>query len=714
MPRRAATCICVVALLSPCVLAAQEHATAPARAEPPADAFADPGARDLILHALMLRDSAAAGLVSYEATATERMHVGFEVTRRLPLRARTLYHREQVARVYWHASGNHTVRWLGRRTGTPATGDDWEERAPFGMGFDIAGELDLDNIGIDVLFDPFGDRVDVFQAGFIQPVSPRGLRMYRYTSGDTMRIRLPAPERTLTLVEVLVRPRDVQWETVEGSLWFDSDTGVLVRAAYRPSGVWDMEVREPGDLDDVPGIFKPAFGTVTSIAIEYGLYDQRWWLPRRILADGVFDWGDGLVRMPLIMEWTMTGHTVNEAPGPDVVTGPGLPVVAWGRRGDDYRANRIEYLADPDVDLARSDALPPPIGDVERIAFTRDELAPLLQRIEQVAGPPPDGPAPPLSDALLRALRYDRVRGLSAGLAWDRVTGRFRLGARGRLATAIPEPFAEVAASRGTFTATVYHRLADASDWSVADGLGNSLNTLLFGQDGGDYYRATGLSLGRTTGRAGEHVRIEAFLEDHQPIERQTSISFATIGGGSLRPNIAAEAVTIGGVRAVLAGQLGSDAQHVVVNGRLWGEAAWGDADYGRIAASARITATPAARLAFATEFAAGLAGNGAPVQRGFLLGGVGTLRGVEENSLAGPAFWLARAEAGTPLPGARALLFVDVGWAGERDAFTRTRPVTGAGIGVSMLDGMFRLDVARGIVRSAAWRVYFYLDALL
>ncbi len=285
--------VLALVLIAPAGLLAQERSTRRAPIEWPADAFADAGARDLVLRALALRDSAAAGLASYEATATERMQVGMEVTRRLPLRSRTLYHREQVARVYWQQDGDHRVRWLGRREGTPTMGDDWSDRAPFGLDFELAEELDLEDMGIDVLFDPLGDRMDVFDAEFVQPVSARGLGMYRFALGDTMQIRLPAPARPITLIEVFVRPRVADWEAVEGSLWFDRATGILARAAYRPSGVWDMDVREPGDLDDVPGFLEPAIGTVTSIVIEYGLYEQRWWLPSRVVGEGVFDWGAG-------------------------------------------------------------------------------------------------------------------------------------------------------------------------------------------------------------------------------------------------------------------------------------------------------------------------------------------------------------------------------------------------------------------------------------
>jgi len=692
-------------------------AQAPARERadlPPADAFRDGGARDLVLNALALRDSAAAGLVSYEATATERMRVGMSVTRRLPLRSRTLFHREQAARVYWRRSGVSTIRWLGRREGEPTLGDDWSSQAPFGLKFDLVEELGLDDIGIDLLFDPLGDRMDVFDADFVQPVSSPGLQLYRFASGDTMQIRLPSPDRTITLVEVIVEPREKSWEAVEGSLWFDRETGVLARAAYRPSDVWDEEIRDPHGLDDVPGFLKPAVGTVNTIVIEYGLYEQRWWLPRRVYGEGVFDWGHGLVRMPLTVEWTLTGHVVNREPGPEVTAGPDL--VPAGRRwvGDDSRVQRIQYLRKAGEDLASSPDLPPPLGEGELLSFTREELEPLVRRVEQIAGPAPRPPSPRLSRVLLTSLRYDRVMGLSAGYGAAFETGRFTFTPAVRVATAVPDLFASVRASYGALALSAYHRLDDASDWNVADGLGNSVATLFFGHDGGDYFRSDGGALSWRAGGDAVRASVEAFAERQRPIERQTDIALPNIGGGSLRDNITADRVDIGGIRIGLSGQAGTDIQSAVLNWGLRAEASGGDARYGRGFANLRVSGHLPAGLAGALEIAGGLAGPGAPRQREFLLGGAGSIRGVSENAITGPAFWLTRAEAGRGLPGMRAILFADAGWAGPRDGFRDGRPAAGIGLGASLLDGLFRFDLARGILRSGVWRACFYIDALL
>jgi hypothetical protein len=46
-----------------------------------------------------------------------------------------------------------------------------------------------------------------------------------------------------------------------------------------------------------------------------------------------------------------------------------------------------------------------------------------------------------------------------------------------------------------------------------------------------------------------------------------------------------------------------------------------------------------------------------------------------------------------------RPTIFGDIGWAGDRSAWSHPgRPVSGAGVGASFLDGLIRADVSRGI----------------
>ena len=76
--------------------------------------------------------------------------------------------------------------------------------------------------------------------------------------------------------------------------WFDTKSGQMVRAAYRmsvPMDIWAVATQEdPKSMDDVPVWVKPMItpmkAEISAIAIEYGLYEGRFWLPRVRLAEG--------------------------------------------------------------------------------------------------------------------------------------------------------------------------------------------------------------------------------------------------------------------------------------------------------------------------------------------------------------------------------------------------------------------------------------------
>jgi hemolysin activation/secretion protein len=78
-----------------------------------------------------------------------------------------------------------------------------------------------------------------------------------------------------------------------------------------------------------------------------------------------------------------------------------------------------------------------------------------------------------------------------------------------------------------------------------------------------------------------------------------------------------------------------------------------------------------------------------------------------------GDAFWMASAEIGTSSVGIRKIIFADLGWAGNRDNLSHPgRPLSGAGIGASFLDGLIRVDVAKGIFPEKGIRANLYLEA--
>jgi hemolysin activation/secretion protein len=100
------------------------------------------------------------------------------------------------------------------------------------------------------------------------------------------------------------------------------------------------------------------------------------------------------------------------------------------------------------------------------------------------------------------------------------------------------------------------------------------------------------------------------------------------------------------------------------------------------------------------------------PVQRFWFLGGPYTVHGHRAGTVAGNAFWLARAELSAGKPLVRPVLFADAGWAGDRRDISRGSPtVTGAGLGLSMIGGLVRIDVARGFEPAKRWRADLYFE---
>lgn len=697
----------------------------------PGDTYATPAVRRLVQKAraaLGRRDSAVRRL---DVTWRERVYLGISGERFR--RERSLLRQERAARIRWSLDGERTVRWLGSRRESPFG----EARVNFVQDFDFV--------------DPAPDSLFMGSGWGLHPLADSAALQYRYRGGDTLRIETAG--RSVTLVEVLVEPREARFDLIAGSFWFDTASGVLARAAYRPARSFDLEEDEPEDAADVPGLLRPIKASVDYVVAEYGLQELRWWLPNRMAFRGRVGIA-GSVAFPFQAEWSFDSYQVN--PEEPLVAG-GDPPPGWRRierswmadsvrtvelegsdtvsvettAGDTASADweRMVILVPPEDSLRRSPELPEPIGRGSG-AFEAPELAELQERIERLDVPAAGLPGPSLAWGS-RLVRYNRVEALSAGVeARVPVGPATRLEGSGRLGVADLEPNAELRLRRegygGGASVAIYRRLQPAGDWGAPLGLGNSLNTFFLGYDDGLYYRAAGAEV-RGHHRTGR-LRVEGgvFAERHRPAGKETDVSVPGIFGHDLRPNIPAERGDVVGARGGLRFQTGIDPGAPVLSGRVWAEAAAGDFDYTRGAASLAV-ATPASRAwAGALEVGAGTTGGSPPLHRQWFLGGSYSLRGFEAGALSGGAFWLARLEAGRQLgthegtfPGGgarplRAMLFLDAGWAGSRGSFGDGGPSLGAGVGISALEGLLRVDVARGLRGDGEWRLHLYTDGLM
>lgn len=697
------------------------------------DAYRDPAARALIQRAREARARDIEGMSSYEGLLREHIYVGLTAARFR--RERGLFEQERVARLRWSADGERAIHWIGARQAIPIVGADTRRDEVLaqgrmrGAGADVQadlrrelpeellGEVDLPGFA----FDPAGDRLAFGNDWALHPLADSAAAHYRFASGDTLRIGLP-DGRAIVLQEIRVEPRRADFHLVAGSLWFDAETASLVRATYRPARAFNLLLDEPGDAEDVPGFLQPVEAEIAYITVEYSLQEFRYWLPRRFALEGEARLGR-LVRIPLTVEWTVGEYEVNQAATQIPISGALPP--GWSRREQrvvDQETGAVSYvtvIVPATEGLLLSPELSESFGQRSPTAFTDDEVEELKGELQALL-PTYRAFKPSLAFGLSRGLvRYNRVEGLSVGaLGTLPLSPNASVELQARLGTGDREPNAALTLKKGpdarVWSLAGFHELRGIGDWNSPFSLVGSLQNLLLGTGRSQYYRASGAALGYARAGSRVHLGLTGFYERHAPVERTTDFSIL----GRLRDDtvatvIAADRARIQGLRGRMRWFSGVDPRGLILTGELLGEVATGDADYQRGAAVMSASHGLPLGLAGAVEFGAGGVWGDALLQRLFVLGGSGTLRGHPDQAVRGASFWRARAELATGFPGARLSLFSDAGWAGPRDEWGFHDPLVSVGVGASLLDGLFRFDLARGVRRGEGWGLHLYLDGL-
>lgn len=376
--------------------------------------------------------------------------------------------------------------------------------------------------------------------------------------------------------------------------------------------------------------------------------------------------------------------------------------------------------------LSKSADLPPSIYDAGEEVFGSAEREQLLKELD-FSLQPVWAPQPIRLAYGLDQTRYNRVEGLSLGATATQNLGKgYAWDAAARFGFGDTHPNGELGVSRSNgrtiWRASGYHRLAVANDdWGSPLSFGASLGALLYGRDEGYYYRATGAELTRKLARGGG-LSTRLFIERQgiADADAEFNLSKAFGGGSRFAPNISAEKATLLGAALRQQFSRGDDPLGWRLFGDFRGEGGWvmPGADsldrraYGRVAGDLTVARGFGDLVAGALTVSGGISDN-APVQRAFFLGGAQTVRGQLLGSAAGDAYWLGRAELGRALGAVRPVVFGDVGWAGARENFAHPgRPLSGAGVGASVMDGLIRLDLSRGIYPRKKMRLDLYVEA--
>jgi hypothetical protein len=320
-------------------------------------------------------------------------------------------------------------------------------------------------------------------------------------------------------------------------------------------------------------------------------------------------------------------------------------------------------------------------------------------------------------------VRYNRVEGLALGARGELDFGRLQLDASARIALADGEPDVEAGLTRepGGGTArlrfSAYRRLNAVDPVAGSLAFGNSLGALLLGRDDGDYFRSTGIALTVLPAvTATQAFSFRVYAERQRGARKRTDFSLAHViqDDHVFRPNVAADSADQVGAALTLRAQRGFDPEAPRWSTDVTLDGGAGTYGFGRAGAALRITTPLAPRIAGAVELAGGTSAGRVPVQSRWYLGGPHTLRGYAGGVTSGDAFWRARVEVANRLPAARLALFCDIGRAAARDRLSLARPLIGAGVGASFLDGLVRIDLARAPRPPKGWRLDLYVDGIL
>jgi hypothetical protein len=734
-----------------------------------ARAYLDRDAEHMLQRVRERQEITAREITAYRAVARERISLGM----RSLGRERLFYRRELAARIHWRRHGTSQVEVLGARRAVPM------------LSSNVKVPTDLRSDVTDLAFDPAEDRYfsDLLGAGgavrtdgdgfFRFPLAPGSEADYAFRSGDTTTIRLPDGSQ-VKLLELQVLPRRSDPRLVRGSFWFDASNHAPVRAVFRLARAFDLSLdaglldeESRGDVRDVPLALRPLINPVRAdlrfLTVEYGLWENRWWLPRLIAVDAIAEAGALLPGLPVRFERAYSDYRVTGLPPDGVVelaaadsvitqcprrrrqgtvqvgsngataevrTGTGTTVEEGEReglvctcRGGRCSFFEVEVPADT-AQLLAGEYLPPSIFASGETLISGEEIEALTERLRALA-PSSWGverPAFGWNIAGGDLLRYNRVEGLSVGARGTVAWGAYGGDATVRLGVADLEPELELGAERESlvrrFRLAGYRRLAVVDPVQQPFGLGNSLSALLLGRDDGDYYRALGAELLGTPPRAASQwYRWRLFAEQQRGAVKETDFSLPHLldGDRDFRPNLAAER----------ADQIGGSLQLRLDRGLDPGAFRWG-ADlflegsagtFGFVRPSLTLGATTPlpGRFLGALELAGGTSFGEPPAQSLWYLGGSGSVRGYAPLSAGGTAFWRARAELGNTLPGARWVLFSDAGWAGDREHLELDPMLLSAGAGISLLDGLVRFDLARALRgERQRWRAELYVNGRL
>jgi hypothetical protein len=586
--------------------------------------------------------------------------------------------------VYWKAPQLSKQRIVG-----------WRDRA------ELPTDINYHRDHLGIVQNNFGRVVRLGEGDEVRdvphPLAPGGLALYDVALGDT--VTLVLPQRAVRVAALRVRPKDFGRPRLVGTLYVDLETAELVRLTFNftPRAYLDPQ------LEDV------------SIVLDNALWDGRFWLPYRqeVEIRRRATWLDIPVRGIIRGRWQIDGYVFNLGLADGWFAGEEIVAVPKAER-DSFPwtgplAGAIQDIAEP----VRENDLQGVRAEVARIAGRRALSGLKAQRLG----------ARGVSDLL----HANRVEGLAAGagVVWRVPGDGFEVRVLGSYGFADRRPKGALALTSGDgLELAGYRQVRDVGDAAVIAPLLNSIASQEFGADYGDYYLATGAraALRRGLGARGEwrlavaRERVDAMslraepatgrFRPNPPLGDGSDFSVASLTlrrrseGFAVRRDLAAEVTVEAGRRDAAVGYL-------------------------RLAAAAHLL-VPLGGTRLLARVQGGLAGDGLPPHRAFVLGGRGSLLGDPFRAWGGRQAALAQLEWRAPVPFVRMAAgpyartpgtltlapYAAAGWAGRPVPGTSWQATPGRGprvtlgLGLEWL-GVFRVEAGYG-VQSRRVRVAF------
>lgn len=534
--------------------------------------------------------------------------------------------------VYWQAPGRSKQRIIG-----------WRDRA------DLPTEIQYHRDHLGIVQNGFADRIRLGEGDEVRdvphPLAPDGPTLYDYALVDSLLIQLPG--RAVRVHALAFRPRTFTAPRIVGTMYLDADGGELVRLAFSFTRAAYLDA----SLEDI------------AVVLENGLWDGRYWLPRRqeIEIRRRSTWLDVPARGIIRGIWEIDGYAFDVGVPEGTFLGPEIVAAPFARDSFPW----------PDrLDAAVTGVLGP------RPALRMDDVRAQVQGVagaRSLSGLRTGG----LSiGSVSELLHVNRVEGLTPGLGVMLRPGAGPFTARVWAGLGLSDERLKGGAAlryrfaRGEVGARAARAVVDVADEPAISGVLNSMLAQEAGDDFGDYVQ---VDLAEVSG-AYRALRLRV------GVQRSASLAVtATPATGTYRPNPALGSGTWGvaalgldaGTRAVV-GRSARGHLEVELGTRL-------GRSYVRVrgAGSAIVPAGPG-RLAAGAW--AGWGSADLPLYRGFVLAGRGTLVGEPFRAFGGRTAALARVgwQFDVPFPavplgpfastGRQLVLepYVAVGWAAE------------------------------------------------